>query len=91
MLARGLRTNSGHKNARFRPAFELLEDRTLLDFQLSSFLGLSHAGFAPPDTCGAAGTQSYVETENQQIAIFPKATGIASATSSLNSPLKKSS
>src|SRR4051812_40866805 len=64
-----------------RPSLEGLEDRTLpsvaiaatnnngngytaLDFNQSG-------GFVPPDTCGAAGPTSYVETANQTIAVYP--------------------
>ena len=34
------------------------------------------AGFVPPDTCGAAGPSAYVETVNQNLALYPnKSTG----------------
>ena len=41
-------------------------------------------GYVPPDTCGAAGPSSYVETVNQEIAIYsPKSTGATSILDSL--------
>jgi hypothetical protein len=63
---------------------ERLEERALLAVNLiSSYTGLSENGFVPPDTCGAAGPTSYVESQNQDLAIFtPKATGTSSVTSS---------
>jgi autotransporter-associated beta strand protein len=42
-------------------------------------------GDTPPDTVGAAGPNSYVESVNQEVAIFsPKATGAASVTDQLD-------
>jgi hypothetical protein len=67
---------------------EQLEDRTLLTVTLlNNFTGLGFAqsgGSVPPDTNGAAGPTSYVETVNQAVAIFsPKTTGTPVAQSSL--------
>jgi hypothetical protein len=71
----------------FRPLLELLEARTLLSVTIApsnnngqGYQGLnfsqSSGGFTPPDTSGAAGPTSFVETVNQTIAIFsPKSTG----------------
>lgn len=85
------------KKRRFRPQLERLEDRTLLSVDLiSNFTGMNQVGasgptnnpgfiwlYVPPDTCGAAGPTSYVETANQAITIFtPKATGTTSVTDS---------
>src|SRR6266849_1770667 len=72
-----------------RPELELLEDRALPSVTIaSSYAGLdfNHSGgFVPPDTCGAAGPSSYVETVNQEIAIYsPKATGATQVVDSLN-------
>ena len=45
-------------------------------------------GYVPPDTCGAAGPSSYVETVNQTLAIYsPKATGATATTAALSTLL----
>ncbi|HLJ95154.1 MAG TPA: PKD domain-containing protein [Gemmataceae bacterium] len=67
----------------FRPCLEMLEDRTLLTVTLlNHYTGLNFdqsGGYIPPDSQGAAGTSSYVQTINQELAIFtPKATGATS-------------
>jgi hypothetical protein len=49
---------------------------------LSNFDGLSSG--QPPDTCGAVGPNSYVETVNTSVAIYNKATGTQIATDGLN-------
>ncbi len=59
---------------------EALENRTLLSVSIFNGGGLGYAGDAsggdPPDTCGAAGPSSYIETTNGNVKIFsPKATG----------------
>ncbi|MBO0700772.1 MAG: hypothetical protein J2P46_20410, partial [Zavarzinella sp.] len=63
-----------------------LEDRTVPAVNLlNNYSALLQNGFVPPDTCGAAGPSSYVETINQDIAIFtPKDTGTTSVTRSLS-------
>ena len=77
----------------WRGEFERLEDRTLLTVTLtSSYTGLDVISaasggfiFTPPDTCGAAGPTSYVETSNQAVRIYtPKATGASSVTRSMD-------
>lgn len=71
---------------------EQLEERRLLSVNLlGSFAGMtidSNTGgtlFTPPDACGAAspGT-TYVETVNQQVTIYNKTTGAATATDNLS-------
>lgn len=71
---------------------EQLEDRRLLSVNLlGSFAGMtidSNTGgtlYSPPDACGAAspGT-TYVETVNQQVTVYNKTTGAATATDNLN-------
>jgi hypothetical protein len=53
---------------------ELLESRLAPTVSiLSNFAGIS--GGNPPDTCGAAGPNSYVETINTSVEIFNKITG----------------
>ena len=49
-------------------------------------LDFNHSqGYIPPDSCGAAGPSNYVETVNQEIAIYsPKATGANKITDSLS-------
>ncbi|MBI3838665.1 MAG: PKD domain-containing protein, partial [Planctomycetia bacterium] len=75
-----------------RRGFECLEDRSLLTVTLnSSYTGLdinaaASGGFifTPPDTGGAAGPTSYVETANQAVRIYtPKETGASSITRSM--------
>src|SRR5260370_28997314 len=53
---------------------------------LNHFNGLlqSDAGGVPPDTCGAAGPDSYVESVNAEVAIFNKATGAIIAADDLH-------
>jgi hypothetical protein len=67
---------------------EALEDRMLLAVQLlSSYNGLdfnSSGYWYPPDTVGAAGPTSYLETVNATVALYtPKATGASSVSDSL--------
>jgi hypothetical protein len=59
---------------------ELLEPRALLSVTVvSNYAGLNYnqtLGYVPPDSCGAAGPTSYVQTVNQDAEIFRnKATG----------------
>ena len=50
----------------------------------NQFTGLKEAGFIPPDPQGAAGPNSYLETVNENVAIYtPKTTGAAAVTDSL--------
>jgi hypothetical protein len=70
-----------------RMRFEALEDRTLLSVGLAtSYSGLdynSSGGAVPPDTCGAAGPSSYVETVNQAVRIYsPKSNPTSTVTDS---------
>src|SRR5262249_26410784 len=63
---------------RFRPRVEALEGRTLLAVELlTNYNGLdflSSGGAFPPDTAGAAGPTSFIETVNSTVGIFtPKA------------------
>jgi hypothetical protein len=67
----------------FRPAVERLEDRRLLTVSvLSNYDAMNvndTAGFVPPDTQGAAGPSCYVETVNQNVALYtPQDQGTAS-------------
>src|SRR5262245_57286875 len=56
-----------------RPRLERLEDRVVPTVTVNShYDGMDIAGTSgavPPDTCGAAGPSSYVETVNQDITI----------------------
>ncbi|HEX7449524.1 MAG TPA: DUF4214 domain-containing protein [Pirellulales bacterium] len=71
---------------------EKLEDRNLLSVDLlGSFAGMtidSNTGgtlFTPPDSCGAASSgTTYVETVNQQVTVYNKTTGAATATDNFN-------
>jgi hypothetical protein len=82
-----------------RAELEPLEIRTLLSVSLlSSYTGMNQlaaAGpnpkpglvtiYSPPDTTGAAGPTSYLETANQGISIYtPKATGTTVVTDSMH-------
>lgn len=74
----------GRGVGRRRPRVEALGSRTLLAVSVlnNSGNGLDALGFnqsggyVPPDTCGAAGPSAYVETVNQEVALYAsKATG----------------
>lgn len=68
---------------RFRPGVELLESRLAPTVSiLSNFAGIS--GGNPPDTCGAAGPNSYIETINTSVEIFNKTTGAKIDSDDLN-------
>src|SRR5262249_11245284 len=78
-------TRLPQRGRRFRPHLEALEHRTLLAVQLlSHYNGLnfySNGFWVPPDTCGAAGPTSYLETANANVAIYtPKDTRASSVT-----------
>src|ERR671938_140313 len=97
-LARWLRPSAAPRTARrpaaaFRPLVELFEDRTvpavgILNNSGNGYAGLSFnqsGGYVPPDTCGAAGPSVYVETVNQELAVYnPKATGSSAVTDGLS-------
>jgi uncharacterized repeat protein (TIGR01451 family) len=77
------------KLRRARPWIERLEDRTVPSVTVASgYAGLDFnqsGGYVPPDTNGAAGPSSYVETVNQTVALYtPKATGASAFTSPLS-------
>jgi hypothetical protein len=56
---------------------ERLEDRTLFTVShILGFDGLGFTGFRPPDTNGAAGPSSYIESVNTTLAMYNKTTGI---------------
>ena len=63
-----------HRAKRGPPVFERLETRCLLSVSVAhSYVGLdynSSGGFVPPDSQGAVGPSSYVETVNQTVALF---------------------
>jgi uncharacterized repeat protein (TIGR01451 family) len=70
-------------------SIETLENRRLLSVSvLHNYTGLdfnSSGGYVPPDTNGAAGPTSYVETVNQQVRVFTaKTTNSPSVSASLN-------
>src|SRR5438132_7503008 len=90
LLTRGRLRPAGsrvpERQGRCRLRVEALEDRTLLAVQLlGHYNGLdafSNPG-TPPDTVGAAGPTSYVETVNGAVAIYtPKDTGASSVSDS---------
>ena len=65
-----------------------MEDRTVPSVTiLNNYAALNFSqsgGYIPPDTCGAAGPSAYVETVNQALAIYNKATGASAASDSLS-------
>jgi len=78
------------------PSGVFINDRRIAESSSANACGVSIAhdyaglnfnqsgGYVPPDTCGAAGLSSYVETVNQEIAIYsPKSTGATSILDSL--------
>jgi uncharacterized repeat protein (TIGR01451 family) len=80
---------------RKRPALERLEDRTMPSVTIAatnnsgngySALDFNRSGgFVPPDTNGAAGPSAYVETVNQELALFAnKSTGASPTTAALS-------
>src|SRR5689334_4577014 len=82
------------RRSRHRPELERLEDRTVPSVSIASSnnSGQGYAaldfnqsgGFTPPDTVGAAGPSSFVETVNQTIAIYsPKSNPTTILTDSL--------
>src|SRR5438309_1676508 len=87
------RAVAARKSARRRPGIEALEDRTVLSVSVLNNSGAGYAalsfnqsgGYVPPDTCGAAGPSAYVETVNQEVALYAsKATGAGAVTASLS-------
>ncbi len=88
MSARNLRRGVGRPCA---PDYriETLENRRLLSVSiLHNYTGLdfnASGGYVPPDTNGAAGPSSYVETVNQEVRLFTaKTTNSPSVSASLN-------
>ena len=73
---------------RRRLMLEHLEQRTVLSVSVAgSFPALdfnSSGGYTPPDTNGAVGPAAYVETVNQEIALYSKSTGVKQAMVPLN-------
>src|SRR5229473_1408037 len=93
-LKGGCQRRAAANPQRTRLLLERLEDRTLPSVTIAptnnngngySALDFNQSGgYTPPDTNGAAGPSSYVETVNQTVAIYsPKATGASATTSSL--------
>jgi hypothetical protein len=67
---------SSKDNRRFRPRLEGLESRLAPALGVTaSFNGLGNTGWTPPDPSLAAGPNYVVETVNESMAIFNKATG----------------
>jgi len=88
------RATEARRSARScRPRIELLENRTVLSVSVlnnsgGGFSALSFnqsGGYVPPDTCGAAGPSAYVETVNQEVALYTnKDNGSGAVTDSLS-------
>src|SRR5438105_14565853 len=86
-------TSGRRKKSVCHLSLERLEDRTVPSVTIvnngaQGYAGLDFnqsGGYVPPDTCGAAGPSSYVETVNQELAIYsPKATGASKVADSLS-------
>ena len=84
---------AGHRPVLFRPVLEVFEDRTVPAVSILNNSGNGYAalsfnqsgGYVPPDTCGAAGPSAYVETVNQEVALYgSKATGAGAVTDNLS-------
>ena len=84
---------AGHRPVLFRPVLEVVEDRTVPAVSILNNSGNGYAalsfnqsgGYVPPDTCGAAGPSAYVETVNQEVALYgSKATGAGAVTDGLS-------
>jgi hypothetical protein len=64
------------KKRSFRPRLEALENRTAPAVSVTgSFSGIGNTGWTPPNPGAAAGPNYIVETVNESVAIFSKATG----------------
>jgi uncharacterized repeat protein (TIGR01451 family) len=81
------------KSTAYKLCLERLEDRTVPSVTVVNAAGHGYTGldfnqsggYVPPDTCGAAGPVNYVETVNQEIAIYSsKATGAIQVKDSLS-------
>src|SRR5438094_1942303 len=92
-LTKGGRRRPRQKSTSRQLRLEQLEDRSLPSVTIVNNGGLGYAGldfnqsggYVPPDTCGAAGPSNYVETVNQELAIYsPKATGATKVADSLS-------
>jgi hypothetical protein len=65
-----------HRKTWFRPRLETLENRTAPAIGVTgSYSGLGNTGWTPPDPSAAVGPTYVVETVNESVAIFSKATG----------------
>jgi uncharacterized repeat protein (TIGR01451 family) len=93
LFCRQIARRGGRPHTRLgrRLVIELLEDRTVPAVSIlnnGGYAALSFndsGGYVPPDTCGAAGPSVYVETVNQELAIYnPKSTGASATTDSLS-------
>jgi hypothetical protein len=88
----GRRWSTTRPPRRHRPHLERLEDRTLPSVTIAppnnngnGYLGTHFSqtqGYVPPDTCGAAGPNTYVETVNQTVSLYHPAVDAATSTSS---------
>jgi hypothetical protein len=67
-------TRLAHRSRAGRPQLEQLESRLVPTVQLLNNFGGLVSG-APPDTCGAAGPNSYLETVNTSVSIYDKGNG----------------
>ena len=94
-LKGGRQRGAAASSARTRPWLERLEDRAMLSVTIAptnnngnGYTALDFnqsGGYTPPDTNGAAGPSSYVETVNQTIALYGnKSTGTPATTSALS-------
>lgn len=91
-FSKGHRRSTRKKSASYKLWMEQLEDRTVPSVSVVNNGGLGYTGldfnqsggYVPPDTAGAAGPSSYVETVNQEVALYsPKATGATQIKDSL--------
>jgi hypothetical protein len=78
------RTIVRRRPTRQRLRLELLENRVAPAVSLLNHTDSPWSGATPPDTCGAAGPNSYIETGNSYVNIYNKSTNATIASDNLN-------
>jgi hypothetical protein len=80
---RTIRKTIRKEPVRFRPRLEQLESRVVPTVHLLGNFDSVSSGATPPDTCGAAGPQSYIESGNAYVNVYNKG-GTSLASDSLS-------
>jgi hypothetical protein len=77
---------ASHRRVTLRPSVLALEERVVLSITLGgSFVGYNGTGWYPPDTNAAVGPNHVLETVNESLAIYNKATGALISSEALSS------